>query len=205
MSPIAGAAMGVLAGILSAVALNAYLPLRRVSLLGRIALGGSLLGGIALGVSGALCGLSLPALSAFLVVSALLAALSLIDLATRRLPNMLVLLLGLWGVLQVPLGLNTWRSVWSGALFAAVMFGVLAVLGRGALGAGDVKLATALGAVLGLQYAVRGLVLGVLAGGVGALLLLATRSATRKDSMAYGPYLAAGAWVTLLEMLGMLA
>jgi len=82
------------------------------------------------------------------------------------------------------------------------MFGLLGLLGRGALGAGDVKLAIAIGAVLGLPAAIWGLVLGILAGGLGAILLLVTRSATRKDKMAYGPYLAAGAWVTYMAMLG---
>jgi len=90
----------------------------------------------------------------------------------------------------------------AGAAFGAVSFGLLGLIGRGALGAGDVKLAIAIGAALGLPAAIWGLVLGILAGGLGAVLLLATGSATRKDKMAYGPYLAAGAWVAYMSMLG---
>jgi leader peptidase (prepilin peptidase)/N-methyltransferase len=38
---------------------------------------------------------------------------------------------------------------------------------------------------------------GVLAGGVGAFVLLVTRRKGRKDAMAYGPYLALGAWLII--------
>ena len=41
-----------------------------------------------------------------------------------------------------------------------------------------------------------GLCLGVFLGGIAALFLLITRRASRKDPMAYGPYLIAGALLT---------
>ena len=42
-----------------------------------------------------------------------------------------------------------------------------------------------------------------MAGGVAALFLLLTRRAGRKDTMAYGPYLALGAWLVLTRVLGL--
>lgn len=137
-----------------------------------------------------------------LLVSALLALLSVIDLGSRRLPYALVGALLIVGCLQPLVGIINWRMVLAGTAFAGGLFLILAAVGRGAMGAGDVALAVAIGAVLGLPMAIKGLVLGIVAGGLGAVLLLASHSALPKDTMAYGPYLAAGAWVTYLSMLG---
>ncbi|MCS6828252.1 MAG: A24 family peptidase [Caldilinea sp.] len=88
-----------------------------------------------------------------------------------------------------------------GALLGgSVGFGVfllLAIAGRGALGMGDVKLAGVIGMMLGYPYVVTALVAGALLGGVAALVLLATRRATRKTAIAYAPYLACGALLTI--------
>jgi leader peptidase (prepilin peptidase)/N-methyltransferase len=83
------------------------------------------------------------------------------------------------------------------------MFLVISLVGRGALGSGDVKLAAALGAVLGFPLALSGLLLGVVLGGVAALVLLITRRVGRKDPIAYGPYLALGAWIVWTRALGL--
>ncbi len=203
LQAVLGAVVGAAGGVLGMVGLRAYLPLRQAPLVHRVSAVGAVLAGLLLGLALGGAGFELRLIVAVVVVSTLLATLSLIDLATRRLPNLLVLLLLLWGLAQAPLGITNWRMALTGALFGAMMFGLLGAIGRGALGVGDVKLAIAIGAVLGLPVAVRGLVLGVLAGGAGAVLLLVTRTAGRKDRMAYGPYLAAGAWVTYLGMLGM--
>ena len=198
-----GALIGAAGGVLSLLSLRAYLPLRQAPLVGRVSTVGAVLAGLLLGLALGGAGYGLRIIVTVVIVSGLLATLSLVDLATRRLPNLLVLLLLLWGLAQAPLGITNWRMMLTGTLFGALMFGLLGAIGRGALGVGDVKLAIAIGAVLGLPAAVQGLVLGVLAGGAGAILLLVTGTASRKDKMAYGPYLAAGAWVTYLGMLGM--
>jgi len=83
------------------------------------------------------------------------------------------------------------------------LFVLVALARRGAMGVGDVKLAAALGAVLGYPVILQGLFLGVLAGGGGAALLLATGRLTRKDTMAYAPYLALGGWVAWMGSLGL--
>lgn len=92
---------------------------------------------------------------------------------------------------------------WSGylrALIAAVLgFGLyflLAIVGRGAFGWGDVKLAGVLGMPLGwvswttLGY---GLVAGFFLAGLWALVLLLTKRVTRKDFIALGPFIIVGA------------
>ncbi len=145
-------------------------------------------------------------LVAYLYLAAISIALALIDLDTRRLPNVLVLpayvvgavlltavaaLTGEWGqLLTAGLGL----IIWGGLYF------VLAVAWPGGMGFGDVKLAGALGLFLGfLGWPTLGvgIVAGFLAGGIfGIALMLAGRG--RKAAIAFGPWMLLGAWVGIL-------
>ncbi len=143
---------------------------------------------------------------AYLYLAAISIALALIDLDTRRLPNVLVLpayavgglllttvaaLRGDWGALATAgLGL----VIWGGLYFA------LALAWPGGMGFGDVKLAGALGLFLGfLGWPTLGvgIVAGFLAGGIfGIALMLAGRG--RKAAIAFGPWMLLGAWVGIL-------
>lgn len=90
-------------------------------------------------------------------------------------------------------------------LGGAVGFGVfllLAIIGRGALGMGDVKLAGVVGMMLGYPGVLTALAIGAILGALVALLLLASRRATRKTAIAYAPYLAVGALITMWTMGG---
>ena len=139
-----------------------------------------------------------------LVVTGLLVTISLVDFQVRRIPNALVLALVLWALVQALwLGQPTPVAAGLGLLVGGGLFLLLALAGRGAMGAGDVKLAAALGAVLGYPLVLSGLFCGILAAGVGALVLLVARRAGRKDTMAYGPYLALGAWIIWTRSLGL--
>jgi leader peptidase (prepilin peptidase) / N-methyltransferase len=80
-----------------------------------------------------------------------------------------------------------------GALLGLLMFGALQILGRGAMGMGDTKLAILIGAMVGFPNVLSTLLLGVLLGGLGALFFLVVLRRGRKTYMAYAPYLVAGA------------
>ena len=134
--------------------------------------------------------------------TAWLLAISLIDLAVHRIPNPLIGGLLAWGFAQ-PLWLPGFHpfSALVGLALGGGTFFLIALAGRGALGMGDVKLAAALGAVVGYPHIIPALVVGILSGGFAALILLLTRHISRKDYLAYGPYLALGAWVVLIRLL----
>ncbi len=139
-----------------------------------------------------------------LIVTAILLCVTLVDLRVRRIPNELALALIVWAVVQVLwLGQPTWGAAALGLLAAGGLFFLLAIIGRGALGMGDVKLEAAAGALLGYPAVLAALFLGVLAGGVAAAFLLLTHRAGRKDAFAYGPYLALGAWLVYTRVLGL--
>lgn len=139
------------------------------------------------------------------VFTTLLVTISLVDLQTRRIPNTLVATLLLWAAVQVAwLGEPSPLCALVGLLVAASIFILVALVGRGAMGWGDVKLEAALGGTLGFPLILSGLLAGALAGGVAALVMLATGRVGRKDTMAYGPYLAIGAWFVWTQSVGLL-
>lgn len=130
-------------------------------------------------------------------VQLVLAAIAAIDVATRRIPNVLTLATA---VAAVALRLTFARGALLETLTAgAVCFTgllLLAIAARGALGMGDVKLAGLLGLLLGRDV-VAALLLGTVAGAVAALVAV-RREGSRKATLAYGPYLCLGAAVVIL-------
>ena len=80
-----------------------------------------------------------------------------------------------------------------GALAAAAVFLAVAVISRGGVGGGDVKLAAAIGAFLGGPAAFVALFLAVSFGAGAGIVLIALGLRTRRQTIPFGPALAAGA------------
>jgi leader peptidase (prepilin peptidase)/N-methyltransferase len=83
-----------------------------------------------------------------------------------------------------------------GMLGFGVMF-VVSLIMPG-FGLGDVKLAALLGLLAGISNTMPALAAGMIAGGIASGIMLATRRAGRRTAMAYGPYLALGAFLGML-------
>lgn len=84
-----------------------------------------------------------------------------------------------------------WQALVAG-LAAGGFFLAVAVLSRGGMGGGDVKLAAMLGAFTDPLRVAVGIFLGILSGGLVGLGLLATGRKRRKDAIPFGPFLAIG-------------
>lgn len=145
-------------------------------------------------------------LVAYLYLVAISIALALIDLDTHRLPNVIVLpayLVGLALLGAAVLLTGSWAALVTAAIGAVATGGlylILALVRPGAMGMGDVKLAGVVGLFLG-WLGVPELVLGtvaafILGGIVGVGMLLAGRGG--KASIAFGPWILAGAWIAIL-------
>jgi leader peptidase (prepilin peptidase)/N-methyltransferase len=90
-------------------------------------------------------------------------------------------------------------GVVAGAIFALLAFAGAAIFKAEALGFGDVKLAAFMGFLLGWPAIVQALFYGVFMAGVVSIgIILWHRSL--KGTIAYGPYLAAGALIVLFQM-----
>ncbi|MBE2238352.1 MAG: prepilin peptidase [Caldilineaceae bacterium] len=123
-----------------------------------------------------------------------LLAVAVIDFEHHRVLNVMLapaaVIVALFSLLAVT------PAPWEMLLGGLVGFGVfllLAIIGRGALGMGDVKLAGVIGMMVGYPSVMTALIIGALLGGLAALFLLISRKATRKTAIAYAPYLAFGA------------
>jgi leader peptidase (prepilin peptidase)/N-methyltransferase len=112
-------------------------------------------------------------------------------------PSMaLALLVSLFG--------NPWWAGIATGLGAGLLFFVLALAGAAifkadALGFGDVKLAVFMGLLLGPLPTIQALFYGVLLAGLVAIGVIVWHR-SMKGSIAYGPYLAAGALIVLFQI-----
>ena len=92
-------------------------------------------------------------------------------------------------------------GVLSALLGGAIGFGLILIpylISRGGMGGGDVKLAGLIGLVTGFPLVFFALFLGILGGGLVAIALLISGVKSRKESIPFGPFLAAAAMVTLI-------
>ncbi|MHA6794907.1 prepilin peptidase [Pseudonocardia bannensis] len=145
-----------------------------------------------------------PALPAFLVLGAVGVVLATVDLATKRLPDALVLPSYVAGL--VLLGLAAAIEGDSAPLLRAVLgmvalFGLyllLALINPAGLGFGDVKLAGVLGlhlAWLSWNALLAGALAGFLLVALVGLVLLAVRRVGRSSELPFGPFMLVGALV----------
>lgn len=119
-------------------------------------------------------------------------------------PSMvLALLVGVFGG-----RLGLWEQPWWAGIAvgvgAGVLFLILALVGSvifkaEALGFGDVKLALFMGLLLGWPYTATALFYGVLLAAIGAITFIVVHRSV-KGTIAYGPYLAAGALIMLFQL-----
>lgn len=131
-----------------------------------------------------------------LVFSSLLLLLALIDLEHKLLPNILTVSGTVLGLVFALLGWTS--SFWTSVLGAGVGFlliFVIALISRGGMGMGDVKLMAMIGAFLGWKSVFYVLFGASLLGSVGGILYLYITKQDRKTPIPFGPSLAAVALI----------
>ena len=97
----------------------------------------------------------------------------------------------------------SWRAALLGGALAFVLVYIVwllgtVVYGHGALGVGDITLATFLGLILGFPNIILSLIFGVFLGGFVAFVLLITRRINRSSFIPYGPFLTITGWIMLI-------
>ncbi len=148
--------------------------------------------------------LTLPRLACAVVLVACLAVLSAIDLRTRRLPDRIVLPL-LWAGLLVNAATGAFASPAQAIEGAAAGYAALWLLAAAyqlrrsvtAFGGGDLKLAAAIGAWLGIQAVPAALLVAFLSGTCAVLPGLLRGRVALRQRVPFGPALALGAGAVL--------
>jgi leader peptidase (prepilin peptidase)/N-methyltransferase len=148
-----------------------------------------------------------PAAVAFAWAAGAAVVLGAVDLASHRLPDRVTYpaaAVAAAGLLVDAAVLGTWPALLRAALAAAVAFGLAALaaaISPAGLGFGDVKLLGVLGLLLGWVgwgVLLTGVFLGLLAGAVVSLVLLASRRVSWRSAVPFGPPLIAGAVAALV-------
>ena len=134
----------------------------------------------------------------------------IIDLREKRLPDRILII-----AYPVVTGLlvlaawqdSNWNSLWRALLAGLAVFAgyfMLRLINPSGLGAGDVKLSGLIGLILGWvgwQAALVGTAIGFVLGALVAVFLLLSKRRGLKQSLAFGPYMIAGAWIVLVPAL----
>jgi leader peptidase (prepilin peptidase)/N-methyltransferase len=142
-----------------------------------------------------------------LVYSCIFIVILVIDLEHRLILNKIV-----YPAMAVALLLSIFFSIFSiqstivpgikeAAIGGGIGFGLfllVALISRGGMGWGDVKMAALIGLVTGLPLTFVALLMGVILGGLVAGLLLALKIKKRKEAVPFGPFLSVATIVTLL-------
>ena len=143
-------------------------------------------------------GFSIP-FAVYAALTSTLLTVALIDYDHKIIPNTITL-----PGMAIGLGLSVWvlpltpLASLLGILLGGAFFYLIALVSRGGMGGGDIKLIAMIGAFLGWQGALFTIFSGALLGSlVGVTLMLLGRKG-RKDKVPFGPFLSSGAILFML-------
>ena len=115
-------------------------------------------------------------------------------------PSMVVaLLLALypWPWLTESMGMRVAYAALGGAIGFG-LFLLIALVSRGGMGWGDVKLAALIGLATGFPLVFLAIIMGAILGGIVAVALVIAKKRKRREAIPFGPFLAVAAMVTML-------
>lgn len=163
----------------------------------------SLAGGILALVITGYYGMSMAALTLFLV-SAVLVMITVIDAYTQTIPpvlNIVLGVLGLFSILTMP-GISVAERVIGFFCISVPMF-LIVLLVPGGFGGGDIKMMAASGILLGWKGNLAAFFIGLIIGGIYGAFLLISGKKGRKEHFAFGPCLSIGIFVSAYAGIGM--
>ena len=147
-----------------------------------------------------------PALGIMIFYACLFIVISVIDLEHGLILNKVVypsLVVALLLALIPRPGLTQWivpgiaNAAIGGAIGFALFF-LIAVISRGGMGWGDVKLAALIGLATGFPLVFLSIIMGAILGGIVAVAMVIAKKRQRRQTIPFGPFLAVAAMITLL-------
>ena len=122
------------------------------------------------------------------------------DYWERIVPNKILLfwlmifgiIVGMWGLQDLEGFRQELPNIILGFVFCLIAFGLGYVIGRGSMGAGDVKLSIIMGLFLTGEYVVGAILYGCIISAVYSLIQIMRKKLTRKDTLPFVPFLYIG-------------
>ena len=143
-------------------------------------------------------GISLLSIKA-LIFSTFLIGITFIDIDYQLiLDNVVLCLAGIGVIINVFTASLSLADMIIAALIGGGLFLLIAIVTKGGMGGGDIKFVAALGLWLGFKLTLLTVLLSFLIGGLGSALLLLARLKNRKDFIPFGPFIAIGAFLSML-------
>jgi leader peptidase (prepilin peptidase)/N-methyltransferase len=115
-------------------------------------------------------------------------------------PGMVIaLLLSLYPLPWLPesIGIRVAYAALGGGIGFGILF-LIALVSRGGMGWGDVKLAALIGLATGFPLVFLSIIMGAILGGIVAVALVIARKRKRRQTIPFGPFLTLAAMITLL-------
>lgn len=132
----------------------------------------------------------------YTVLFSLLLIISAIDLESRRIPNLFVLLILGWSLLwQLVYPEQPFLHAFIGLLAGGGAFLLISLFSRGGMGEGDIKLMGALGFAAGWPYVVMVFLVAFFTGAFAGGILVLLKKQTRKSPIPFGPFIAAAFFI----------
>ena len=133
-----------------------------------------------------------PKLLTSLVFVSLCIPIVVIDLHHQIIPDQLNLWGAVMGLLAAAVSHAAFLDVLAGGLAGGVIMLLIAIVSRGGMGGGDIKMMAWIGLFLGLKMTMLALFLSFIVGGLASLFLILSGRKRRKDFIPFGPFLAVG-------------
>ncbi len=131
------------------------------------------------------------------IVFSLLLVIFMIDLRHKIIPNGLVIAIFIVSIFRMIM-LQTYFDSVIGFFTVSLFLLLLALLTKGGMGMGDIKLMAASGVLLGWQNNILALMIGAVLGSVIGVSLIIFKVIKRKQMIPFGPFLTIGIFVAML-------
>ena len=134
----------------------------------------------------------------FAIISSIFIVITFIDLFHQIIPDKCSYVLIIIGIiLNVTKGKDAILDSFIGLLAGGGFLYLVAVLSRGGMGGGDIKLAGGCGAILGLKGVANTLVTAFILGAVVGIILMLFKIKGRKDPIPFWAFIVLGAFITI--------
>jgi len=140
----------------------------------------------------------------YCTIVSFLIVISFIDYYYQIIPDILIVIILVWAVLyntillfvyEVPF--NLLDSIF-GLLFGGILFLIIALISKGGMGGGDIKLISVLGFILGFKKVILNIFLSFMIGAISSIFLLIFKIKGIGDAIPFGPFINIAFTITLL-------